>query len=176
MSYEIFTGLKYNKATRCFDCASYSNNVWPKKPSKWTMDYYAKLWPDATEQELKAGLILQGIYCGNKYCANLKWANEYKSIAQLWIYEQGENLDYHSFESARALARFYDEYTKESKKQFVIFGKFGDYITRITKTSYFRSSDKSQAKIFEARTIKELLTNGDIKWLVDSGSYTIETL
>lgn len=178
MSYEIFTSIKYNKTTRNFDCASYSNNVWPKIPNKWTMDYFAKLWPNATEQELKAGLILAGIYSGDKYYTSIKWANEYKNIAKIWVAEQEQNgsFDYQSYENARALAEYYAEYIKAPKQKFVIVGAWGDYVTKINKTSYSRCRDKTQAKIFEARTERELLADYDIKWLVDSGSYRIATI
>ena len=62
MSYEIFKKISYNKKTGAFDCVSCSNNVWPRTPSAWTMDYYLKKYPNATEQERKAALILQSLY------------------------------------------------------------------------------------------------------------------
>lgn len=175
MSYEIFTSIKYNKNTRNFDCASYSNNVWPHTASKWEMNYFAEKYPEASEQELKAALILAGIYSGDKYNSNIKWANEYKNIAKIWLDSQ-DSIDYQSFNSIKALAQFYKEYTQLNKKKFVLVSVYGDYITRINKNSYFRSRNNTDAKIFEARTEKELLTNYDIKWLVDSGSYKIINL
>lgn len=108
MSYEIYTSITYNKKTRCFDCRSYSNNVYPKTPTAWTMGYYAKKYPDATEQELKALLILGSLWNGDQYYA--AWAKKYKQIAIEWS-KGRDTLNYkdvENIETARDLMRYYD--------------------------------------------------------------------
>ena len=175
MSYEIFTKLKYNPGTKCFDCASYSNNVWPKTPSKWTMDYYAKKYPDATDSEILALLILQGIWSGDKYCANIIWANEYKKIANMWMAERGEPENYQSIDAARELAKYYADYTKQPKKRYVLKNACGNYITKINKTSY-NYGQFIAAKIFTARTQNEILEISGAKWLVEHAGYNVEQI
>lgn len=113
MSYEIFTKCTYNKQTRCFDCASYSNNVWPRTANPWTMGYFAAKYPDATPDELKAALILAGLRSGDKYQSSVPWAVKYQKTARAWIdgivARDGNDkaIDYYSLESARELMAFY---------------------------------------------------------------------
>ena len=174
MSYEIFTKISYNKKTGAFDCVSCSNNVWPRTPSAWTMDYYLKKYPDATEQEHKAALILQGLYNGDQY-PGAKWARDYQKIARVWYSEQGGglvNINYHSIKTARALAAYYAEYKAQPVKHFYIVNTQGDYIVKINKATY-RTGSRRIAKVFEARTQREILLIDGVKWLVEKAGFQI---
>ena len=171
MSYEIFKKISYNKKTGAFDCVSCSNNVWPRTPSAWTMDYYLKKYPDATEQERKAALILQGLYNGDQY-PGVKWARDYQKIARVWADEQKEGLDYYSMKAARALAAYYAEYKAQPVKRFYIVNTQGDYIVKINKATY-RTGPRRIAKVFEARTQREILLIDGVKWLIEKAGFQI---
>lgn len=168
MSYEIFTSIKYNKTTRNFDCASYSNNVWPKIPNKWTMDYFAKKYPDATERELKALLILAGLYTGDKYKSHIAWANEYQRVARLWGSRLEKTPDCYDINVARDLAAFYEKYTQENqKKRYVLKNALGQYVAKINPTSFYLTSDVSSAKTFDARNSSEIMFFNGVKYLIE---------
>lgn len=115
MSYVIFTKCKYNKTTRNFDCASYSNNDWPRKANPWELTYFAEEYPDATDDELKAAFILHGLFSGDRFWARVAWAKKWQKIAHAWIDSivardgNDKAVNYHSIESARDLLEFYNK-------------------------------------------------------------------
>ena len=176
MSYEIFTGIKYNKTTKCFDCSSYSNNVWPHQPTKWSMDYYVNNYPNATEQEVKALFILSGIYSGNKYAAGIKWAKEMEAIARLWLLgKEMSHDDYHSMETVKEFLDFYNEYKSKPLVKYGLRDTCGYYVTKMNKNTYRRGMH-SEAKVFEARSKDEVLAVPGVRWFVKDAGYNIVEL
>lgn len=177
MSYEIFTGIKYNKTTKNFDCSSYSNNVWPHKSSKWEMDYYAKNYPNATEQEVKALLILSGLYSGNKYAAGIKWAKDMEKAARLWTSDKKLSGDeYNSMEVAKQFLDFYNDYTSKPINKYGLLSTAGYWINKINRNTYKQSVLKSNAKVFEARCKDEVKATPGISWFVDKAGFMIVEL
>ena len=177
MSYEIFTGIKYNKTTKNFDCSSYSNNVWPHKASKWSMDYYAKNYPDATENEVKALFILQGLYSGNKYAPGIKWAKQMESIARLWLVDKeltGE--DYNSMKVAKDFLDFYENYVSKPLTKYGLLSTNGYWLSKINKATYRQSVLRSDAKVFEARSEDEVKTTPGLKWYIEKAGFQIIAL
>lgn len=177
MSYEIFTGIKYNKTTKNFDCSSYSNNVWPHKASKWEMDYYAKNYPNATEQEVKALFILSGLYSGNKYATGIKWAKDMEKAARLWTSDKELSGDeYNSMEVAKQFLDFYNDYTSKPVNKYGLLSAAGYWINKINRNTYKQSVLKSDAKVFEARCKDEVKEMPGVSWFVDKAGFMIVEL
>lgn len=177
MSYEIFTGIKYNKKTKNFDCSSYSNNVWPHKASKWEMEYYATYYPNATEEEVKALFILSGLYSGNKYAASIKWAKDMEKAARLWVSNKELTGDeYNSMEVAKKFLDFYNDYISKPITKYGLLSTAGYWINKINKYTYKQSVLKSDAKVFEARTKEEVKEMPGVGWFVDKAGFMIVEL
>lgn len=177
MSYEIFTGIKYNKKTRNFDCSSYSNNIWPHKASKWEMDYYAKNYPNATEDEIKALFILSGLYSGNKYAASIKWAKDMEKAARLWAADkQLTGEDYSSIDVAKDFLNFYNSYSAMPINKYGLLSAAGYWIAKINKATYKQSVLRSDAKVFEARTKEEVKEMPGVGWFIDKAGFMITEL
>lgn len=162
MSYEIFKSVK-QLPDGTFYCESASSNCTNqfgnRDFSKWTMDYYSKEYPYASNEELKALFVLSSVYNGSVfYQSNWKQlqkeANKFmRDRGYDWkVSYENKSLWYsyvREFIQMRQMNRFI------KKKSFIVqIGMV--YVSRKGKKSCRTVYEKENAKVFKAKDKSEI--------------------